>query len=48
MASPPRRTILKPAKKGSRSAKAFRTAAKKTTAAKVVKAPARSRRSPKK
>jgi hypothetical protein len=37
MPSLPRRTILKPAKKGSRTAKAFRTAAKKTTAKKVVK-----------
>jgi hypothetical protein len=35
-----RRSILKPAKKGTRSAKAFRMAAKKVTAAKVVKAKA--------
>jgi len=38
--APARRSILEPAKKGTRSAKAFRMAAKKVTAAKVVKAKA--------
>jgi hypothetical protein len=35
--SAPRRTILKPAKRGSRPPKAYRTAAKKTTAKRVTK-----------